>query len=165
MFLLRKLIPPTPPGRRSSAPSPAPTVPTLPPSHIRYLAQACKVGPTAAPPQRQYTHKLSRGGGIRLGLGPSDIPSAGWGVFALSTIKVGSIVLDYSGLPRTKEWVENPLNDARYVWGDENELDALASPSISTLTQRSVQADGFHRGAHLRDYWQAHYQNLSVTTI
>ena len=134
-------------------------MPTPPPPNTRYLARACKVRETAPPP-RQYAHTLTRGGGIRLGLGPSDIPHAGWGVFALSTIKVGSIVLDYSGPPRSREWVENPLNDARYVWGDENEIDALAAqgrlpiyidanPAVSTSWGGRVN-DGFHRGAHLR---------------
>ena len=68
--------------------------------------------------------------------------------------------MDYSGPPRTKEWVENPLNDVRYVWGDENDLDGLAAqgrlpiyidanPAVSTSWGGRVN-DGFHRGAHLR---------------
>ena len=154
--------PSTPPCRRAPAPDPAKshTVPTPPIPHTRYLARACKVRAATAPPQRQYAHTLTRGGGIRLGLGISDIPHAGWGVFALITIKVGAIVLDYSGPPRTKAWVENPLNDTRYVWGDENEIDALAAqgrlpvyidahPAVSTSWGGRVN-DGFHRGAHLR---------------
>ena len=154
--------PSTPPGRRppASASLPVPTVPTPPLPNTRYLARACKVREKAAPPPRQYAHTRTRGGGIRLGLGPSDIPHAGWGVFALSPIKVGAIVLDYSGPLRSREWVENPLNDARYVWGDENEIDALAAqgrlpiyidanPAVSTSWGGRVN-DGFHRGAHLR---------------
>ena len=154
--------PPPPPSRPppASVPPPVPTIPTPPPPHSRYLARACKARETAAPPQRQYNHTLTRGGGIRLGLGLSDIPHAGWGVFALTTIKVGATVLDYSGPPRTKEWVENPLNDTRYVWGDENEAEALAAqgrlpiyvdanPAVSTSWGGRVN-DGFHRGAHLR---------------
>ena len=49
------------------------------------------------PPPRQYAHTITRGGGVRLGLGISDIPHAGWGVFALGPIAIGTIVLDYSG--------------------------------------------------------------------
>ena len=68
--------------------------------------------------------------------------------------------MDYSGPQRTKAWVDDPKNDVRYVWSDDNEAEALsdsgrsplyidAHPDISTSWGGRVN-DGFHRGAHLQ---------------
>ena len=135
-----------------------PTSPAIP--NGRYLARACKARPLTPPPPRAYAHTLHRGGGLQLGLATSDIPHAGWGVFALSPIAVGTTVLDYSGPGRSKEWVNDPQNDVRYVWADENDSESLATqglapiyidanPAVSSSWGGRVN-DGFHRGAHLR---------------
>ena len=135
-----------------------PTSPAIP--NGRYLARACKARPLTPPPPRAYAHTLHRGGGLQLGLATSDIPHAGWGVFALSPIAVGTTVLDYSGPGRSKEWVNDPQNDVRYVWADENDSESLATqglapiyidanPAVSSSWGGRVN-DGFHRGAQLR---------------
>ena len=154
---------PTPPALYTS-PAPntcaLPTAPAPAPPHGRYLARACKAHNLSPPPPRHYAHTLHRGVGLMLGLGISDIPHAGWGVFGLSPIAEGATVLDYSGPGRSKEWVNDPQNDVRYVWADENEAESLAAqglapiyidanPAVSSSWGGRVN-DGFHRGAHLR---------------
>ena len=80
--------------------------------------------------------------------------------FALSPIAAGTTVLDYSGPGRSKEWANDPQNDVRYVWADENDHESLAkqglvpiyidaNPAVSSSWGGRVN-DGFHRGAHLR---------------
>ena len=99
------------------------------------------------------------GPSARVGLAPSDIPEAGWGVFALRDLSPGTHVLEYGGVQRTRDWVEDPQNDARYVWSDENMADELAATGRSVLYLDANPAvtdswggrvnDGFHRGANL----------------
>ena len=167
---------PPPPNTGQAPPStcaPPPAAAPAPP-HDRYLARACKAHHTPPPP-RPYAHTLHRGGGLQLGLGTSDIPHAGWGVFALSHIAVGVTVLDYSGPGRSKEWVNDPNNDVRYVWADENEAESLAkqgltpiyidaNPAISSSWGGRVN-DGFHRGAHLRAERVPHTDRVRLVAI
>ena len=157
-------------GSRTSVDTPAPPAP-----HGRYRARACKPRPLPAAPPRPYDAILSKPGGVHLGLGCSDIPHAGWGVFALRPIKTGTVVLDYSGPMRTKAWVECPTNDVRYVWADENNADVLArtgqspiyvdaNPAVSSSWGGRVN-DGFHRGSHLRVDRVANSDRVVLTAI
>ena len=149
------------PHRRSPspprAPSQRPTLAALP--HARYRARSCKPAPRPAPPDREYVQVLPKGPNARVGLALSDIPDAGWGVFALRDLKPGLHVLEYGGVRRNRDWVENPLNDARYVWSDENMESDLSATGRSVLYLDANPAvtdswggrvnDGFHRGANL----------------
>ena len=120
-------------GPAAVAPLSLPDTLVSPASHGRYRARACKPRPIAVPPPRTYADTTPRTGGVQLGLGLSDIPHAGWGVFALRPIKTGTVVLDYSGPMRSKAWVECPTNDVRYVWADENNADILARTGQTPL--------------------------------
>ena len=162
-------------GPAAGAPPPPTDTPAPPAPHGRYRARACKPRPTAATPPRTYADTASRPGGVQLGLGLSDIPHAGWGVFALRPIKAGTVVLDYSGPMRSKAWVECPTNDVRYVWADENNADVLArtgqtpiyvdaNPAVSSSWGGRVN-DGFHRGSHLRVDRVANSDRVTLTAI
>ena len=160
-----------------AAVAPLPHTATLAPlaPHGRYRVRACKPCPLAAVPPRTYAATASRTGGVHLGLGLSDIPHAGWGVFALRPLKTGTVVLDYSGPMRSKAWVECPTNDVRYVWADDNNADVLArtgqtpiyvdaNPTVSSSWGGRVN-DGFHRGSHLRMDRVAHSDRVVLTAI
>ena len=134
--------------------APHPVVP-----HPRYLARACKLPPPPPPPDREYLQVYPAGRGARVGLAQSDIPLAGWGVFALRELRPGTLVMEYGGVRRERGWAEHPSNDARYVWSDENQMDELeaegrevlyidANPALSDSWGGRVN-DGFHRGSNL----------------
>ena len=71
------------PGAKSAHPTPTP----LP--HGRYRARrTCNPAPRPAPPDRDYLQTLPKGPNARVGLALSDIPEAGWGVFALRDLNM-----------------------------------------------------------------------------
>ena len=144
--------PRSPAGTETRAPRPA--VP-----HPRYLSRACKPPPPPPPPDRKYIQVYPAGSSARVGLAESDIPLAGWGVFALRDLRPGTLVMEYGGVRRDRDWAEQPSNDARYVWSDENQADELeaagrevlyidANPALSDSWGGRVN-DGFHRGSNL----------------
>ena len=139
---------------RTDPPALSPAAP-----HPRYLPRACKPPPPPPSPDRDYMQVYPAGSGARVGLAKSDIPLAGWGVFALRDLRPGTHVLEYGGVRRERGWAEQPNNDARYVWSDENQADELeaagrevlyidANPALSDSWGGRVN-DGFHRGANL----------------
>ena len=124
-----------------------------PEPHHRYSRRACRHIPSTGPPVKTYKLDPS----IILGLGPSDIPHAGWGVLAFRPIKVGNSVLDYSGSHRSK---------VRYVSSDENETDALADSGrvpvyVDARIALSCSSCASRRGTECGpEYWQGHLHSL-----
>ena len=62
---------------------------------------------------------------------------------------MGNTVLDYSGPARSKEWVNDPTNDVRYVWADENEAEALATHQPEALATHHLYRREPHRKLQL----------------
>ena len=64
--------------------------------------------------------------GIQLGLGTSDLPGAGLGVFAQQDYRAGTRLATYGGRPLSLAELEVPGYDTTYVWSDLDQRDRLA---------------------------------------